>query len=62
MRAVLSKVDAAEAEHFAKLRDSGEQEKAATRAKKLAVRRRPPWSGSLATASTKPAAKKPRPS
>jgi hypothetical protein len=60
MQALLSKVDAAEAAHFAGLRDSAQQDKEATRAKKLSVRRRPPWSGLLATPSAKPATKKAR--
>jgi hypothetical protein len=60
MQALLSKVDAAEATHFAGLRESAEQDKETARAKKLLVRRRPPWAGLLTKSSAKPAAKKRR--
>jgi hypothetical protein len=62
IQALLSKVDAAEAAHFAGLRDSAQQDKETARAKKLSVRRRPPWAGPLTGPSVKPAAKKRRPS
>jgi hypothetical protein len=61
MTAILERVDAAQAAHLAGLRQSAEQEKEATRAKKLSVRRRPPWAGLLIKPSGKPAAKKWRP-
>ena len=54
MQALLSKVDAAEAAHFAGLRDSAQQDKETARAKKLSVRRRPPWAGLLTKTSGKP--------
>jgi hypothetical protein len=60
MQALLSKIDAAEATHFAGLRESAEQDKETARAKKLSVRRRPPWAGLLIKSSAKPAAKKRR--
>jgi hypothetical protein len=60
MQALLSKVDAAEATHFAGLRESAEQDKETARAKKLSVRRRPPWAGLLTKSSAKQAAKKRR--
>ena len=55
MQALLSKVDAAEAAHFAGLRDSAQQDKETARAKKLSVRRRPPWAGLLTKTGGKPA-------
>jgi hypothetical protein len=55
----VSKVDAAQAAHFAGLRQSAEQDKETARAKKLSVRRRPPWSSF--TKSSAPAVKKRRP-
>ena len=61
MQALLSKVDAAEAAHFAGLRDSAQQDKETARAKKFSVRRRPPWAGLLTKTGGKPAAKKRRP-
>ena len=61
MQALLSKVDAAEAAHFAGLRDGAQQDKETARAKKLSVRRRPPWAGLLTKTNGKPAAKKRRP-
>jgi hypothetical protein len=44
MQALLSKVDAAEAAHFAGLHESAQEEKETARKKKLGVRRRLPWS------------------
>jgi len=61
MQALVSKVDAAEAAHFAGLSVSTEQDKETAKAKKLSVRRRPPWAGLLPKTSGKPAAKKRRP-
>jgi len=61
MQALLSKVDAAEAAHFAGLRESAEQDKETARVKKLSVRRRSPWAGLLTKSSVKPGAKKRRP-
>ena len=60
MMAILERVDAAQAAHFAGLRESAEQEKETARAKKLSARRRPPWS-SFTKSSAKPAPKKRRP-
>jgi hypothetical protein len=59
MQALVSKVDAAEAAHFAGLHDSAQRDKETARKKKLSVRRRAPWS--LAKPSGKAAAKKRRP-
>ncbi len=56
MQALLSKVDAAEAAHFAGLRESAQLDKETAKARKLAVKRRLPWEG--LQPSTKPAAKK----
>jgi hypothetical protein len=58
MQALLSKIDAAETAHHAGLRESAQHDKEMAKAKKLAIRRRLPWAGALATPSTKPAAKK----
>jgi hypothetical protein len=52
MRAVLSKVDAAEAKHHAGLRESAWRDKQEVKAKPCSDWRRPTWS--IAKASPKP--------
>jgi hypothetical protein len=44
MQALVSKVDAAQAAHLAGIYDSAQQDKETARKKKLAVKRRLPWS------------------